>query len=34
MRVFAYDDFDQNISHWYHLQNTNGKEETVLLKAS
>ena len=30
----VHDDFDQNISHWYHLQNTNGKEETVLLKAS
>ena len=30
----VHDDFDQNISHWYHLQNINGKEETVLLKAS
>ena len=29
-----HDDFDQNINHWYHLQNINGKEETVLLKAS
>jgi len=28
------DDFDQNISHWYHLQNINGKEEPALLKAS
>ena len=28
------DDFDQNISHWYHLQNINRKAETVLLKAS
>jgi segregation and condensation protein A len=30
----VHDDFDQNISRWYHLQNTNGKEETLLLKAS
>ena len=30
----VHDDFDQNISHWYDLQNINGKEETVLLKAS
>ena len=30
----VHDDFDQNISHWYHLKNINGKEETVLLKAS
>ncbi len=29
-----HDDFDQNISHWYHLQNINGKEEPALLKAS
>ena len=30
----VHDDFDQNISHWYHLQNINGKEEPALLKAS
>ena len=30
----VHDDFDQNISHWYDLQNINVKEETVLLKAS
>jgi len=30
----VHDDFDQNISHWYHLQNTDGKEESALLKAS
>ena len=29
-----HDDFDQNINHWYHLQNINGKEEPALLKAS
>jgi segregation and condensation protein A len=30
----VHDDFDQNIIHWYHLQNTNVKEEPALLKAS
>jgi len=30
----VHDDIDQNISHWYHLQNINGKEEPALLKAS